>query len=243
MQAFPEDVFAWLRDDSTVSRWGYFNASTNASAICAYTLIVDGEPSCKIDRDASQRIVDACWQGPWMSFVKGSFETPHMLSMEVQMNGSHTPGAWHVDSSEFRILTVAVPLNDAYNRNKGGCTEVCTEQGERVLLECGSNEFRAFDGSRLHRRTASTTKEWATRRRMVFIQFAASKQPWASVSAARTTHMCLKRKLINQLPNGSPVVRPDLTISKRLTRSQTGLTISKRFTRSQLFKNNTSIQK
>lgn len=214
MRAFDDIVFSWLCEDSNVRRCGYFNTSTNASAIRAYTLVVDGEASCKIgDRDLAHRIVDACRRGPWMPLVEKAFHSPHVLAMEVQMNGSQAHGAWHVDSSNFKILTVVIPLNDAYRRERGGCTEVCDETDNSIFLECDRNEFRIFDGSRLHRRTASTSSDWASRRRMVFIHFAAAKEKWTSVSAARSVHARMKR---------GPRQKKDAhSCFKRTTRSQT----------------------
>lgn len=192
MRAFDDDVLEWLRNDAIVARWGYRNTST-ISQIRAYTLVVDGEASCRIDAAASRRIVDACQCGPWQALVMKKFERPHLLAMEVQMEGLQTHGAWHVDSSSFNIFTIVVPLNDAYDQHRGGCTEVCSDHGDTVLLQCGANEFRTFDGSCLHRRTASASKEWAKKRRTVFIHFADSKRPWFSVSAARAVHTRLKR--------------------------------------------------
>ena len=191
MKAFDDKVFEWMKDDVNIRRCGYANKSTNNSNINAYTLVVDGEDSCKID-DPSIKLADACQQGPWIPILKKTIENPHLLAMEVQMNGSQTNGAWHVDEDKFQILTVVVPLNYAYHRERGGCTEVCDEQGNPRMLECDVNQFEIFDGSCLHRRTASTSKEWAKMRRTVFMHFAVSRKEWYSVTAARSVHTRMK---------------------------------------------------
>lgn len=214
MKAFDNEVFEWLKNDSNIRRCGYSNKSTNNSSINAYTLVVDGEDSCKLD-EPSIKLADACQQGPWMSTLKKSFENPHLLAMEVQMNGSLTNGAWHVDVRNFQILTVVVPLNSAYHHDRGGCTEIRDEQGNSILLECNVNEFAIFDGSCLHRRTASTSKVWSKRRRTVFMHFATSRKKWESVCAARSVHTRLKNK--NKKTIGKKIVHNEC---KRVTRSQ-----------------------
>ena len=214
MKAFDDEIFEWLKDDSNIRRCGYSNKSTNNSSINAYTLVVDGEDSCKLN-GTSISLADACKQGPWMSTIKKTFENPHLLGMEVQMNGSQTNGAWHVDETEFQILTVVVPLNSAYHHDRGGCTEVYDEQGNSSILQCNVNEFSIFDGSCLHRRTASMTKEWSKQRRTVFMHFAASHKKWESVAAARSVHTRLKN--MKKKTIGKKKVN---NVCKRVTRSR-----------------------
>ena len=214
MKAFDDKVFEWLKDDSNIRRCGYFNKSTNNSSIKAYTLVVDGEDSCKLN-GSSMRLADACQQGPWMSTLKKSFDNPHLLAMEVQMNGSQTSGAWHRDEIEFKILTVVVPLNSAYHHERGGCTEIRDEQGNSSLLECNVNEFAIFDGTCLHRRTASISNEWSEQRRTVFMHFSASRKKWESVGAARSVHTRFKNLKTNTIRKK---INPNTC--KRITRSQ-----------------------
>ena len=213
MKAFDDKVFEWLKDDSNVLRCGYHNKSTSNSSINAYTLVVDGENSCKID-EPSINLARQCLNGPWMPVVEETFEKPHLLAMEVQMNGSQVSGAWHVDQKDFQILTIVIPLNSAYHHDRGGCTEVCDEQGNSKILQCDVNEFAIFDGRLLHRRTASTSKEWSMRRRTVFMHFAASRKKWVSVSGARSVHTRLKN-----LKNKKVGKRIDLKTCTRVTRS------------------------
>lgn len=220
MKAFDDEVFEWLKDDSNIRRCGYSNKSTNNSSISAYTLVVDGEDSFKLD-EPSINLSDACQTGHWMTTIKKTFENPHLLAMEVQMNGSQTNGAWHVDEKEFQILTVVVPLNSAYHHDRGGCTEICDEQGNTRLLECNVNEFEIFDGSRLHRRTASMTKEWSKQRRTVFMHFADSHKKWESVAAARSVHTRLKNK---KKTIGKKINHNDAC--KRITRTQKNTVIN-----------------
>lgn len=212
MKAFDDQTFEWLKDDSNIRRCGYSNKSTNNSSIHAYTLVVDGEDSCKLNGIS---LANACQQGPWMSTLKKTFENPHLLAMEVQMNGSQTNGAWHVDTTKFQILTVVVPLNSAYHHDRGGCTEVSDEQGNTSLLQCNINEFAIFDGSRLHRRTASMSNEWSKQRRTVFMHFSASHKQWESVCGARSVHTRLKN--MKKKTIGKKTVH---NVCKRVTRSQ-----------------------
>ena len=137
-----------------------------------------------------------------MTAIRKTFEAPHLMAMEVQMNGSRTCGAWHVDSSDFQILTVVVPLNEAYHVDRGGCTEVCGEDGTKKLLQCNANEFAVFDGSRLHRRTAAVSSEWAARRRVVFMHFTVGVRKWASITAARSVHTRQKNARRRELQSG-----------------------------------------
>lgn len=192
-EAFERAIFAFLKTDDNVRHYGYNNRSTTRK-IEAYTLVVDGEPSFKMDRELSIRLIDACTKGPWMTRLRNLISgPPHLLAMEVQMEGSVDSGAWHVDSSDFTIWTVVVPLNDAYAYEKGGCTEV--QEGSTLRrIEVSPNDFDIFDGSNLHRRSASASSLWAKRRRVVFLHFADRKRPWYSLSSARRMHTNLKKR-------------------------------------------------
>lgn len=192
--AFENAVFAFLKNDDNVRQYGYYNQSTTNKKIKAYTLVVDGEASQKMDHDLSARLIDACMNGPWMSQLRHLIqEAPHLLAMEVQMEGSVKSGAWHVDSSEFRIWTVIVPLNEAYSYHKGGCTEV--QEGLTTRrMEIPPNGFDIFDGSNVHRRSGSASTLWAKRRRVAFLHFADKKRPWYSLNSARRMHTKLKER-------------------------------------------------
>ena len=211
--AFEQTIFAFLKNDDNVRQYGYYNQSTTNKKIQAYTLIVDGEPSEKIDHKFSLRLIDACMNGPWMSKLRRLMqEPPHLLAMEVQMEGSVESGAWHVDSSDFTIWTVVVPLNDAYAYERGGCTEV-QEGATTRRMEIPPNGFDIFDGSKVHRRSASTSTSWAKRRRVVFLHFADRKRPWYSLSGARRMHTKLKRRCMDDVRSREP----DAKLSNRIT--------------------------
>lgn len=195
MKAFGPQIVSFLQEDANVIKYGYRNYSTSSSKIEAYTLIVDGEASCKLKRSDANSMIEACQHGPWMNVVKKVFPSPHLLAMEVQMNGSVEDGAWHFDSTKFRIMTIVVPLNDAYHKERGGCTEVFDDKRDTTdFIQCSGNEYRIFDGSFLHRRTGASSQKWASERRMVFLHFADSKRPWHSVSGARVAHTKMSRR-------------------------------------------------
>ena len=194
MKAFDPDIVSVLQEDANVIKYGYRNCSTSSKEIQAYSLIVDGEVSCKMKHHPlCTTMIEDCQNGPWMNIVQKIFPAPHLLTMEVQMNGSVSNGEWHCDSNDFRIMTVVVPLNDTYNRERGGCTQILHDDNTGESIECSANEFRVFDGNCLHRRTGASSQQWASARRMVFLHFADSKRPWYSLSRARVTHCRMKR--------------------------------------------------
>ena len=60
MKAFDDEIIAFLRDDNAIIQSGYANKSTSSSVINAYTLIIDGEASCKLHPAFLDRFLDAC---------------------------------------------------------------------------------------------------------------------------------------------------------------------------------------
>lgn len=185
MHAFPvfdEQTLRWLQKDCNLLKYGYANTLHyyGAHTVCVRHLIVDNAPAINLPLEIGDALINAA------KCFATMFKVAHVSSVEVHMQGTTVDGPIHVDYDEHTpVFNVVVPLNDLYNVSTGGCTALC----DKCLNLCaGCNEAVWFDGSRPHRRTAASSAEFASLRRILIMTLTEKRFPWKALSTARRLH-------------------------------------------------------
>lgn len=200
--AFTESILRLLCDDAWVRRKGYGKYPGDSKDYEQYVLCIDDEASLLMEEREGEALLQSACRGPWMTHLKCFLTRPTLALFDIHMGSTMAPQTLHQDWGDTPLFNVIVPLNDdTYGIHRAGTTCIhwdgtSTCKGENCVPDLAFNQFAIFAHVH-HHRTASTSRELCSRRRVAIMQFCEPESlnmAWEAVELHRKQHTRERRK-------------------------------------------------